>query len=352
MRIPTVFALLVAGATLLAGCEAGGPLTLGRGGHAVTILSYNVQNLFDANDDGTEYRDYDPGAGTWNSRLAAAKLRAVADAVEESVPGGPDIVGLQEVENPAVLSELAEVYLSGRGYRWTVCEPAPGAAVNTAVLSKLPLVEARTHLVHTDGSDGLRNILEVRVATDSGDLVVLNNHWKSKREGEEQTEPLRLASAAVVARRLRELAQDGPAAQVVVLGDLNATVHRWAAPSSFQPALVCEYSEVARTERSLFVTTNEARAGVFGPRVVLYSPWPVRGEPGSYWYRGEWERIDHVLLSAGLVDDSGLTFSAFRVVREAFLLTEEEIPRRWNSSAAAGYSDHLPLLLTLEAVAP
>lgn len=350
MRNPFALAVVAAGAILFAACDAGGTFSLGRTARSVTILSYNVQNLFDARDDGTEYRDYDPGAGTWNSRLAAAKLRAVADAIEESVPGGPDIVGLQEVENPAVLSELAEVYLSGRGYHWTVCEPAPGAAVNTAVLSKLPLVEARTHLVHTNGSDGLRNILEVRVATEFGELVVLNNHWKSKREGEEQTEPLRLASAAVVARRLRELAQDGPAAQVVVLGDLNETVHRWAAPSSFQPALVCEHSEVARTERSLFVTTDEARAGVFGPRVVLYSPWPVRGEPGSYWYRGEWERIDHVLLSAGLVDGAGLTLAAFDVVREAFLLTEDGIPRRWNTSAAAGYSDHLPLLLTLEAV--
>jgi endonuclease/exonuclease/phosphatase family metal-dependent hydrolase len=351
MRIPTRLAFWAIGAIVLAGCEAGGPFPPARPDQLVTVLSYNVQNLFDAHDDGTEYRDYDPGAGTWNSRLAAAKIRAVADAIEESVPGGPDVIGLQEVENPAVLSELAEVYLSGCGYHWRVCEPAPDAAVNTAVLSRLPVVQARTHLVHTTGSEGLRNILEVRVTTTAGDLVVLNNHWKSKREGEEETEPLRLASAAVVARRLRELAQDGPAAQVLVLGDLNESVHRWAAPSSSQPALVCEHSEVARTERSLFVTTNEARAGVFGPRVVLYSPWPVGGEPGSYWYRGEWERIDHVLLSAGLVDDAGLTLQAFSVVREEFLLTEDGLPRRWNSSAASGYSDHLPLLVTLEAAA-
>ena len=32
----------------------------------VTVLSYNVENLFDDVDNGTEYPENDPGAGEWD----------------------------------------------------------------------------------------------------------------------------------------------------------------------------------------------------------------------------------------------------------------------------------------------
>ncbi len=61
--------------------------------------------------------------------------------------------------------------------------------------------------------------------------------------------------------------------------------------------------------------------------------------------------MDHMLLSAGLFDAVGFTYrwGSFGPVRLAFLLSPDGTPR---SSAdprgGRGYSDHLPLLVTLD----
>jgi hypothetical protein len=52
-------------------------------------------------------------------------------------------------------------------------------------------------------------------------------------------------------------------------------------------------------------------------------------------------------LSAGLFDEAGFSYGGFRPIAEDFLLTSRGHPKRWMTSSASGYSDHLPLLLTL-----
>ncbi|MDR3200508.1 MAG: hypothetical protein LBT68_03515, partial [Spirochaetales bacterium] len=88
----------------------------------------------------------------------------------------------------------------------------------------------------------------------------------------------------------------------------------------------------------LYVSGEAAQASLAG-RVVFYSPWMNDPPfPGSYYYRGGWETIDHALLSAGLVDAAGLFFDSFTVIRRDFMLTASGAPKK-------EYSDHLPLLL-------
>jgi hypothetical protein len=78
---------------------------------SVAVLTYNVGGLFDEVDDGTEYRDFDPGQGNWTKADFEGKLAAVEEVVRRSYPGGPAVVAFQEVENSRALDMLCDRHL-------------------------------------------------------------------------------------------------------------------------------------------------------------------------------------------------------------------------------------------------
>jgi len=239
----------------------------------------------------------------------------VARAIRSSCPGGPDLVALQEVESARALADLA-YRLEGLRYRYRVFVPQPGAVTGVAFLSRLPVLRAHALSVGSAGEVPLRHIVEIEVEHRGHILRVLNNHWKSKTEGVQRTEPGRKAAAAVLARRVGRILAEEPEADLLALGDFNQNLE-----------------ELESWTRG---------AGLLDPWVEL--PAERRG---SAVFRGTWQTPDHVLLAPGLLDHRGFTWSrdGFRVVRPGFLLEERTgFPRRF---AAGGASDHLPLLLRL-----
>ena len=86
---------------------------------------------------------------------------------------------------------------------------------------------------------------------------------------------------------------------------------------------------------------------------------PPTGEKGSYVYKERWEFIDHILVSPGLLESSGLRWrpkSTIPYVTPAQMFTPNnpnQIPRpnRMYTGPvyhATGVSDHLPLVTILE----
>ena len=63
--------------------------------------------------------------------------------------------------------------------------------------------------------------LQIRLRVDGQELFLLNNHFKSKRGGEIETAPRRLAQATFVADIVDQLLANDEAAKVIVLGDFN-----------------------------------------------------------------------------------------------------------------------------------
>ena len=101
----------------------------------VTIMSYNVQNLFDGVSDGTEYAAFDPARGRWDEPQFRRRCKRVAEVIRRAAPRGPDIVCLQEVENGAVVETLRSRYLADFGYRYLTVTETAGAPVNAGSLS-------------------------------------------------------------------------------------------------------------------------------------------------------------------------------------------------------------------------
>jgi endonuclease/exonuclease/phosphatase family metal-dependent hydrolase len=321
-----------------------------------TILCYNVQNLFDDVDHGTEYSDYDPGRGSWGSDEVEKRLQAVAEAVRRSTFGGPDVLALQEVENLELLNRLCDGPLRRGQYLYRALVPVEGQAFHCAIASRYPI--GRVGAWHPEEADGgpQRAILEAEIELPNGRLFLFNAHWKSKLGGIESTEEARRASAAALGKRLTAVFREDPTADVVVAGDLNENLREPeleelgvpGALSVWDPASTC-------SDRTLYLTAEPPARSLDGGCLLLYEPWFEidREERWSYVYRGRPQTPDHVLLSAGLFDGKGLVYrtGGFRVIRPAFLLgspTGHPVAAREDGS---GYSDHLPLLLRLR-IAP
>jgi endonuclease/exonuclease/phosphatase family metal-dependent hydrolase len=322
----------------------------------LTVMSYNVENLFDDVDDGTEYPDYDPSRGSWTAESFALRVQTIAEVVRRSVPGGPDILLLQEVENGNALAALRDRGLAGMGYTHAVLVPKKSLAANVAVLSRLPVARVHAWQVGPFGGAVVRDVLEVELAAGGRTLHLLVNHWKSRIEGAEATEPSRQESARAVVRRTREILAADPMADVVVAGDFNEEPEDDAtAVRGWRTALVQAGGEVPADARpwTIALSGDAGRLGVIDATLVLYDPWLELSPSmrGSAVFRGKWQTPDRILLSPGLFDRAGVSYrkGSFRAVRLPFLLLPDGSPRRWKGvRGPRGYSDHLPLLVTLD----
>jgi endonuclease/exonuclease/phosphatase family metal-dependent hydrolase len=322
----------------------------------LTVMSYNVENLFDDVHDGTEFKEFDPTLGKWNGEFFAVRVQAVAEVIRKAVAGGPDVILLQEVENENALRALAQEGLKGMGYVWQVIVPKKNLAANVAILSRIPITRVRSHSVgQWKQGAPVRDVVEVEIAQGGHTLYLFNNHWKSKIDGARVTEPSRLEAATVLADRVREIMAGDPSADILAAGDLNESVDEFArVGKKYQTALLPDTERAPRdsTGRSIFVSGNGRTLGASPDRLVLYDPWfeIEASQRGSYSYQGDWLTVDHFLLSPGLLDTNGFSYrwGTFRVARLAFLLTEEGIPKKWTGLVGQrGFSDHLPLLITL-----
>jgi hypothetical protein len=82
--------------------------------------------------------------------------------------------------------------------------------------------------------------------------------------------------------------------------------------------------------------------------VALYSPWAAELQDGSYYYKNEWETIDHFLLSPQLFDGKGWEFEHCTVINYPPFVSARGFPVAYNPRTGSGLSDHLPLLLFLK----
>jgi endonuclease/exonuclease/phosphatase family metal-dependent hydrolase len=309
----------------------------------------NVQTLFDGRYDGGEFDDFNPLASTWSDAAYRARLEALGEALRQFTPrGAPDILALQEIENLAVLTDLAAAVGKER-YSYLLCAPeAPGAAGSTAmrvcVASRFPIRAASTHGLHAATEHPLRSSVETQIATPHGSLTLVVAHWKSRREGRAQTAALRRLAARSTSRVVERRLSESATARVIVAGDLNEEIEpssRILGPSPQAALRVARAPAGARVGAQVSAQVS-ARAGAS----ALYSPWhSIAG--GSYVYRGRRQRIDHLLFSAGFFDGGaeGLVYRSAHLV-DAWA-GDDGAPARYERHLGRGVTDHFGLYATL-----
>jgi hypothetical protein len=124
--------------------------------------------------------------------------------------------------------------------------------------------------------------------------------------------------------------------------------HRYgqAMNRTLQSALPCPPPVEPGRESRVYRTTDIDDVGIHGDQVVLLDPEPSSGPPGTYWFRGSWNRPDRLLLAPGLIDDDGLRFVGLAVEGDAIMGDSSGQPYSWRTSTEDGYSDHYPIVAT------
>lgn len=337
-------------------------LTSLQSNKAINIVSYNVHNLFDAEESGNEYPEFKPSKGTWTKELYAKRLDNTVHAVKSFAAGGrladqhtnvPDILCLQEIENQKVLADLAEHF--GRGiYRyWAIGGPQDGI-IHTGILSRFPIVTLRTHSVcDAWGFGPMRDILEAELQCgDMGSIVVFVCHWKSKMEGSKETEPARQAAAALLVDRLHSLQAERPDLPVVVCGDFNESPDEYIRVQRAYPTAImldgagagppASEGEPLRVSDSWDVLASPSADP---EKVILYNVWTEQPDGFSIAYQDAREQFDSFFINAPCHDGQGIEFKGFRVADDPELVSEDGTPFVWRGSQ--GFSDHLPVELCL-----
>ena len=125
----------------------------------IKIATYNVENLFDASLQGSEYKEYIPGKHNWNKRMVEIKLNHTAEVICDL---DADIVALQEIENKNIFKQLMQkLEKVGCAYSYGAISSKKGASIQVALLSRYPIT--KQHDIQVSYAPRVRNILEVDV---------------------------------------------------------------------------------------------------------------------------------------------------------------------------------------------
>jgi endonuclease/exonuclease/phosphatase family metal-dependent hydrolase len=339
----------------LYGCSNSEPAATDEPG-ILTLMTWNVQNLFDGVDNGFEYDEFKQSGG-WSSEKYKGRINTISDAIGRLTPH-PDIIMLQEIESEVILDDLA-LSMPKNNYSWCHFANNYGASVGLGILSRLPLTETKTHSITIDGETTPRPVLEARVQTEKGDIILFVCHWKSKIGSDEVTENIRKSSARVILRRIREINENEPDIGVIIAGDLNENHDEfYRQEASAICALIPDDSycvklsnvNVKGQKDFLIISGNKPPEPVHFPQgsITLFSPWMRDLQNGTYFYKYNWETIDHFLISGHFFDNSGWEYEKVIIANFEPFANSSGIPVPYNTKTGLGLSDHLPLLLTIK----
>jgi len=356
--------LLVPVFLVLAGCALSETKTeevpVGTG--TITLMTWNVNNLFDGVDNGFEYDEYLQSAG-WSAEKYLGRINSISAAIGNIEPM-PDIIMFQEIESLKILEDLAQS-LPG-GYAFSHFANNPGAALGLGILSRIPLSQTRAHSITIGNDTTPRPVLETRVMADEGEFIIFVCHWKSKLGDSEVTENVRKSSARVILRRIRELLEKEPDLGVIIAGDLNENHDEFFRQSGVMisallpddpycaqaTGCIDEAGEEAPDSQKDFIviTKNKPPSSDHFPAesVVLFSPWMGDLENGSYYYKHNWETIDHFLISSQFFNNAGWEYEKTAIADHQPFTNASGVPASYNAKTGNGFSDHLPLLLTIK----
>ena len=335
-----------------------------------TVVTYNVENLFDA--DGVSiFDDYKVNSG-YTPRKLLTKLQTIA-SVLKSVDGGdtPEIVLFQELEAdftpestvedydaflekysdttaadmldtewsdayagyPAsawLLKALADEGLMGyhvvtSEYRGT----KSGSAHTNAIFSTFPIIKHEAHPILM-----ARDIIEAELEVEGQSLFVYVNHWKSGASNPD-LEPIRVENAKVLRSLIDARLEDDSHADIIIAGDLNSHYNH----SALFPDIVTGVNDIlGSTGNESFYETD------------LYNLW-FELEPEARYsevWRGRIGTLMHMLITQGLYDDSGISYidgSFDKLVIPGINADLIGRPIRWHSAGetGGGVSDHFPV---------
>ncbi len=338
------------------------------------IMSYNVENLFDAKHDKDKKdwtflpKDY-PGKkeiclkeknkhhrkecleSDWTEAKVDLKISQIHDVVT-SGRELPEFLALVEVENPEVVARLAKKL----GYENIEMSDSPDErGVDVALLYKglkeIKKISRHEHIVPVDYPT--RNILEVEfLINEKYPLTLFVNHWPSLAN----PDSWRVKAAEVLSKRSQDILMKNPAMAIVAMGDFNTIDDN--DPHPFKTVLYKD--NLFEDVENLFIQDKKIE-----DKTKSLKP------AGTYYFapKDQWNSLDHFFVNKVLSDgkDLDVTIKSFEIFSPPnithalkkkthndegknikIVLAPKRFEPRGETKESIGFSDHFPILVKLD----
>ncbi len=315
----------------------------------IAIGFYNCENFFDTkNDPKKQDDDFTPnGAYHYTEEVYQQKQHNIATVFQkigtDITPDGAAIIGMVEVENDKVLSDVSQQpEIKNRNYKHVWFPTSDERGISTAMLYNpkyfqvLHAEPIKVDLNLVGQKRPTRDILHVYGVLAGDTIHVFVNHWPSKSGGEAESAPGRLLAASINKRICDSLLKLNPNTKIMLLGDLNDN------PTS---------EGVIKTLNAKAEKNDVTLTDIYNPWINMY-----KKGLGTESYRGEWNLIDQIMLSGSLLKNNNNQWKYYKaeIFNKDFLINklgeDKGLPHRSFTRAQVwdnGYSDHFPVLIYL-----
>ena len=307
-----------------------------------TVMTFNVENLFDNLDDPQkEDETYLPSSMKtskihidqcnkievfkwrddclnidWNDEVIEYKLNVIAETILSYEKHGPDVIGFQEVENENILKQLFD-RLKNHGYKfYTLVEGNDDRGIDNAFISKYKILNSKLHQIEFTGGSkdqigDTRPILESVFMIKDKEVSIYNVHFPAPYN------PLFMRKDAFAT--LDKLASNNEKI-AIALGDFNVT--------SAENAKEKLYENIHKT---WFVSHLDQCAECKGT---------------NYYYRDDrWSFLDAVMLKRG--GSAEFVENSVEIIKVDAQTRDDGSPIRFNSKGLYGVSDHFPVVVKI-----
>ena len=310
------------------------------------IAFYNVENLFDPEDDPEKNDDdFTPnGFYHWTNKKFYKKLNDIAKvflAINGWAP--PDIIGLAEIENANVLRKLCyNTGLKAYHYRYVHYDSPDARGIDVALLyrsDRVQILESKPIPVvfPFEPHSKNRDILYVKALIPGDTLHLFVNHWTSRFGGYGATIPKRNWYAQTLRKHVDSLLYVNSSACIIIMGDLNDY------PTDESVAVYLQAKDYKKDAGN-------------GTLFNLMLPF-VGKNIGTHKSQEFWGCLDQFIVSKSLLnkESSWQIENGKAVIFDApFLLTEDEKfggVKTWRTYLGpkylGGFADHLPVKVAL-----
>jgi endonuclease/exonuclease/phosphatase family metal-dependent hydrolase len=322
---------------------------------------WNVENLFDAEDSQDRSdklrRPVAKELEGWTNAILDKKITQLSRIVLRlNNNTGPDILGICEVENKSVVERLANslASLQQRKYKVIHADTSDERGIDVALIydsRKLEIESDRNHkeLVFSHfilKRVATRDILQVNFRTRpiGNRLVVIANHWPSRRGGQYESEPYRIVAGETLSyfhqRILEENKKENGKTAIIVMGDFNDEPHNRS---------ITEYA---------LATTSILKVRLSKEAPRLYNlMWPAMSQGrGTFYFENFPNFLDQFMISKGIALGNKITVvdNSVQIIAFPEMITGKyEVPVNFgrpsnNSLNLNGFSDHFPISVTIK----
>lgn len=314
-----------------------------------SVMFYNVENLFDTEDDPliADEEFLPQGERRWNSFRFNAKLNNIAKVIANTGNWEPPaVIGLCEIENRYVLERLVN-QPSIRNWKYKIIHKnSPDErGIDVAALFREDVFNPLGYDYFPPVPEGeplpaTREILYVfGTIADLDTVHFFFNHWPSRYGGLMETRGRRQKAAARLYQEILKLHEKYHNPLIVIMGDFND-----------QP----DDDSMTRYLKASLSSGDEP--------LQLYNlsyVWLTQGK-GTLKYQSMWNIFDQIIVSGSLLRNEGKLYATPEdayILEASFLLQKDEryagqkLFRTFEGFRyLGGYSDHLPVILMIRKV--